>query len=35
LCSASEQIAGLSEAIAEQIAPFEKAVESLVTITGV
>ena len=30
-----EQIAGLTEAIAEQIAPFEKAVELLCTITGV
>jgi len=30
-----EQIAGLSDAIAEQIAPFEKAAELLVTITGV
>src|SRR3954468_22379263 len=30
-----EQIANLTEAIAEQIAPFEQAVELLVTITGV
>ena len=30
-----EQIASLTDAIAEQIAPFEKAVELLVTITGV
>lgn len=30
-----EQIANLTEAIGEQIAPFEKAVELLVTITGV
>ena len=30
-----EQIAGLTEAIGEQIAPFEKAVELLCTITGV